>query len=208
MCLLKLRCPGTGGAMDLDLQVNVLAVFQHALATGTSAAVAPEDFVQRFLFGQVLRIGPASGRFGPRKAAQLRAIDETGSISAAARTLGMSYARAWHLTEKLNAVFRERLVETYAGGNRRGGASLSRTGQKVFEIYKLGDAMEGDATFHARQDYAEEAWRIVDAALKAKPPVRAYKPGTWGPKAAGRITPPGGWHNPGSGDESKMKAYS
>ncbi len=72
----------------------------------------------------------------------------------------------------------------------------------------LGDAMEGDATLFARQDYAEEAWRIVDAALKADTPVHAYKPKTWGPKAAGRITPPGGWHNPDGGVESKKKACS
>jgi glucose-6-phosphate 1-dehydrogenase len=68
--------------------------------------------------------------------------------------------------------------------------------------------MEGDATLFARQDYAEEAGRIVDEALKADTPLHEYKPTTWGPKAAGRITPPGGWHNPDSGDESKMKAYS
>jgi len=72
----------------------------------------------------------------------------------------------------------------------------------------LRDAMEGDATLFARQDYAEEAWRIVDAVLKADTPVHDYKPKTWGPKAAGRITPPGGWHNPGGGDESKMNACS
>jgi len=72
----------------------------------------------------------------------------------------------------------------------------------------LGDAMKGDAALFAREDYSEEAWRIVDAALKAKTPVHAYKPGTWGPKAVARISPPGGWHNPDGGDESKMKACS
>jgi len=72
----------------------------------------------------------------------------------------------------------------------------------------LSDAMKGDAALFARQDYSEEAWRIVDAALKAKTPVHAYKPGTWGPKALARISPPGGWHDPDGGDESKMKARS
>jgi len=61
----------------------------------------------------------------------------------------------------------------------------------------LRDAMKGDAALFARQDYSEEAWRIVDAALKADTPVHAYKPGTWGPKDAERVSPPGGWHNPG-----------
>lgn len=68
----------------------------------------------------------------------------------------------------------------------------------------LRDAMKGDATLFARQDYAEEAWRIVDAVLKADTPVHNYQPKTWGPKEAEQVTPPGGWHNPGGGD-SKQK---
>ena len=60
----------------------------------------------------------------------------------------------------------------------------------------LGDAMAGDATLFAREDYIEEAWRIVDPVLKAGTPVFEYEPGTWGPKEAAQITPPGGWDNP------------
>src|SRR5271154_5249774 len=61
----------------------------------------------------------------------------------------------------------------------------------------LGDAMSGDATLFAREDYVEEAWRIVDPVLKAGTPVCAYDPGTWGPSDADSIvTPPGGWQNP------------
>jgi glucose-6-phosphate 1-dehydrogenase len=60
----------------------------------------------------------------------------------------------------------------------------------------LTDAMAGDATLFARQDYVEEAWRIVDPALKADTPVFEYQPQTWGPKAVERVTPPGGWHAP------------
>jgi len=60
----------------------------------------------------------------------------------------------------------------------------------------LGDAMEGDATLFAREDYVEEAWRIVDPVLKAGTPVYEYDPGTWGPKEVAQVTPPGGWHNP------------
>ncbi len=60
----------------------------------------------------------------------------------------------------------------------------------------LTDAMGGDATLFARQDYVEEAWRIVDPALKADTPVFEYKPQTWGPKEVERVTPPGGWHTP------------
>ena len=45
----------------------------------------------------------------------------------------------------------------------------------------LGDAMAGDPTLFAREDYVEEAWRIVDPVLKADSPVYEYEPGTWGP---------------------------
>ena len=60
----------------------------------------------------------------------------------------------------------------------------------------LGDAMAGDATLFARQDYVEEAWRIVDPVLEAGTPIYDYKPGTWGPKEVEQVTPPGGWQNP------------
>src|SRR5277367_866872 len=60
----------------------------------------------------------------------------------------------------------------------------------------LGDAMEGDATLFARQDYVEEAWRIVDPVLKKATPVYQYEPKTWGPNEVQRVTPTAGWHNP------------
>jgi glucose-6-phosphate 1-dehydrogenase len=61
----------------------------------------------------------------------------------------------------------------------------------------LGDAMCGDATLFAREDYVEEAWRIVDPVLKAGTPVYDYEPNTWGPAEVDRmVTPPGGWQNP------------
>jgi glucose-6-phosphate 1-dehydrogenase len=61
----------------------------------------------------------------------------------------------------------------------------------------LGDAMAGDPTLFAREDYIEEAWRIVDPVLKAGTPVYEYEPGTWGPADVDqKVSPPGGWHNP------------
>jgi glucose-6-phosphate 1-dehydrogenase len=60
----------------------------------------------------------------------------------------------------------------------------------------LGDALEGDATLFAREDYVEEAWRIVDPVLKAGTPIHEYEPNTWGPKEATSVAPTGGWHNP------------
>jgi glucose-6-phosphate 1-dehydrogenase len=60
----------------------------------------------------------------------------------------------------------------------------------------LGDAMAGDATLFAREDYIEEAWRIVDPVLAAGTPVHAYEPGQWGPAEAQKLAPPGGWDDP------------
>ena len=61
----------------------------------------------------------------------------------------------------------------------------------------LVDAMTGDATHFAREDYVEEAWRIVDPVLTAGMPVNEYEPGTWGPAdAETRVCPPEGWQNP------------
>ena len=62
----------------------------------------------------------------------------------------------------------------------------------------LTDAMAGDATLFARQDYVEEAWRIVDPVLSKPTPVYTYEPKTWGPEEASQfLAPPsGGWHNP------------
>jgi glucose-6-phosphate 1-dehydrogenase len=61
----------------------------------------------------------------------------------------------------------------------------------------LTDAMAGDATLFARQDYVEEAWRIVDPVLKENTPVYPYEPHTWGPAEAGEnIIPCCGWDTP------------
>jgi glucose-6-phosphate 1-dehydrogenase len=61
----------------------------------------------------------------------------------------------------------------------------------------LGDAMAGDATLFAREDYVEEAWRIVDPVLKANTPIKEYDPKTWGPSDFDQsVAPVGGWQNP------------
>jgi len=65
----------------------------------------------------------------------------------------------------------------------------------------LGDAMVGDATHFARQDYVEEAWRIVDPALRGDVPVYEYEKGAWGPNEVNkRVLPEGGWDNPTTPD--------
>ena len=65
----------------------------------------------------------------------------------------------------------------------------------------LSDAMAGDATLFAREDYVEEAWRIVDPVLQAGVPILDYDKGSWGPNDVDqRVSPPGGWHNPVAAD--------
>jgi glucose-6-phosphate 1-dehydrogenase len=61
----------------------------------------------------------------------------------------------------------------------------------------LSDAMAGDATLFARQDYVEEAWRIVDPVLRESTPIYQYEPGSWGPDEVGRrVVLAGGWQDP------------
>jgi glucose-6-phosphate 1-dehydrogenase len=61
----------------------------------------------------------------------------------------------------------------------------------------LGDAVVGDATLFAREDYVEEAWRIVDPVLKTNTHLYEYEPNTWGPaEVEEKVMPPGGWNNP------------
>ncbi|OLE62316.1 MAG: glucose-6-phosphate dehydrogenase [Deltaproteobacteria bacterium 13_1_20CM_2_69_21] len=77
------------------------------------------------------------------------------------------------------------------------GTQLPRAGDMDAYERVLGDAMQGDATLFAREDYVEEAWRIVDPLLKAGTPAYEYEPGSWGPKEVdSTVSPPGGWQNP------------
>ena len=63
----------------------------------------------------------------------------------------------------------------------------------------IGDAMVGNMTWFARQDYVEEAWRILEPVLNNPPPVQVYEPGTWGPDTAAKLTSEqGGWSDPKS----------
>lgn len=78
-----------------------------------------------------------SGAIGPGKVALLEAIDRTGSISAAARSLDMTFRRAWFLVETMNTAFREPVVRTSVGGREGGGAGLTPMGQEVVARYRL-----------------------------------------------------------------------
>lgn len=89
----------------------------------------------RILLGRSIAIGPG-------KATLLGLIDDTGSISAAAREMGMSYRRAWTLVETMNTAFREPLVAAATGGKGGGGASVTPFGHEVLRRYR---AMEEKA---------------------------------------------------------------
>jgi molybdate transport system regulatory protein len=94
--------------------------------------------------GLTLRVlGRRSAAMGPGKAELIERIGETGSISAAARAMRMSYRRAWQLAEALNRDFREPVIATATGGRRGGGARVTAFGQRLARDFR---AMEGKAS--------------------------------------------------------------
>jgi glucose-6-phosphate 1-dehydrogenase len=83
----------------------------------------------------------------------------------------------------------ELLASRHAGANER----------DAYE-HVLTDALAGDRTLFAREDYVEEAWRIVDPILKAGTEIYPYEPGSWGPEQVAALTPAGGWQDPDTGN--------
>lgn len=83
-----------------------------------------------------LRIVFDGSMLGPGKAELLEHIHQTGSISAAAREMAMSYKRAWMLVEELNAAFQAPLVSSARGGRGVGGAQLTDAGAEVLRRYR------------------------------------------------------------------------
>jgi molybdate transport system regulatory protein len=84
-----------------------------------------------------IRIDLENGnRIGPGKIALLEAIRTTGSISAAARSLDMSYRRAWLLVEEINHALREPAVAAETGGRRGGGAAVTPAGEQLVGLYR------------------------------------------------------------------------
>jgi molybdate transport system regulatory protein len=83
----------------------------------------------RILFGHAIALGPG-------KADLLEAIAETGSISAAARRMNMSYRRAWLLVDTMNQCFLTPLVGTATGGKGGGGAQITDFGREILQRYR------------------------------------------------------------------------
>ncbi|WP_232470397.1 MULTISPECIES: winged helix-turn-helix domain-containing protein [Methylococcus] len=101
--------------------------------------------------------------FGPGKAELLEAIERTGSISAAGRSMDMSYRRAWLLVDTMNRSFREPLVDATRGGRHGGGAHLTPFGKEVLERYR---EVQG-----ALQQVADTYLRLFRPCMAKTPPV-------------------------------------
>jgi len=82
-----------------------------------------------------IRVG--EGRFGPGKADLLARIRESGSLSAAARQMNMSYRRAWTLLEAINVLAGGAVVETERGGAGGGGSRLTARGEALLAAYEI-----------------------------------------------------------------------
>ena len=99
---------------------------------------------------------------GPGKADLLEAIDREGSISAAGRVLGMSYRRSWMLVDSMNRCWKDRLVETTAGGGSGRGARLTDTGRAVLGAYRELEARLSESVQMA-------PFALLDGMLRTEP---------------------------------------
>jgi molybdate transport system regulatory protein len=87
----------------------------------------------------------SGARIGPGKAKLLESIRDTGSISAAARDMDMSYKRAWLLLDSINQAFATPAVTAATGGRRGGGARLTDFGRELLERYRRLEAQAQEA---------------------------------------------------------------
>ncbi|MGO4166673.1 winged helix-turn-helix domain-containing protein [Novosphingobium sp. YAF33] len=99
---------------------------------------------------------------GPGKADLLESIEREGSISAAARAMGMSYRRAWLLVDAMNRCWSEPLVEAVAGGSHERGARITETGRTVLAQFR------GLQSRMAALDGSEE-YAALERALRSLP---------------------------------------
>lgn len=101
----------------------------------------------RLILGRSIAIGPG-------KADLLAAVAETGSISAAGRSMGMSYKKAWYLIDTMNRCFHEPLVIANKGGSDRGGARLTSMGERVLALYRTIESHAAAATEAELDEFA------------------------------------------------------
>jgi molybdate transport system regulatory protein len=114
---------------------------------------------------------------GPGKVQLLEAVRDLGSISAAARSMGMAYRHAWELIDDMNQCFRSPVVTGTSGGRAGGGATLTPFGEEVVRRFR---AMEKRARKAMAQDVEALDREVVGAAAPAKrsrPPTRRSRSG-------------------------------
>ena len=108
-----------------------------------------------------LRLDFGRGRaIGHGKVRLLEAVRDHGSISAADRSMGMSYRRAWLLIDELNRLFETPVLETKHGGSAGGGAELTPFGHRVVQHYR---SIERKAHKAASSELATLAAAIVES---------------------------------------------
>ena len=116
--------------------------------------------------GLTLRIlGTNNAAMGPGKAELISRIDATGSISAAARQMDMSYMRAWKLVDAINDSFVEPVVLTAIGGKRGGGATVTEFGRQLVAQFR---AMEDKASTAIAGDLAVYTQRLRKPVARRK----------------------------------------
>ncbi|OGA23310.1 MAG: LysR family transcriptional regulator [Betaproteobacteria bacterium RIFCSPLOWO2_02_FULL_67_26] len=117
--------------------------------------------------GLLLRILAANNpAMGPGRARLVALIAEAGSISSAAREMGMSYRRAWQLVEALNQSFKEPVVLTAVGGKRGGGAVVTEFGKRLVAQYH---EMEAKASAAIAAELEEFSTHLRKPSSKRKP---------------------------------------
>ena len=127
-------------------------------APGRRAPRTPSAAIDRRVRPRIRVLCGNEIALGPGKVALLEAIHASGNLTAAARSLGMSYMRAWKLVQTMNACFREPLVTTQRGGKAHGSAMLTRSGERALALYR---GME-----EASREAMAASWRELRVLLK------------------------------------------
>ena len=137
--------PGSNNHNDRhDSKGMAMATAKSSSGKDARKSVPPKPQI-RIMFRKAIAMGPG-------KADLLKAIDTSGSISAAARSLGMSYRRAWLLVDTMNQSFKSPVVETLTGGEKGGGARVTDVGREVLQRYL---DMEAKAAASVKKDLVE-----------------------------------------------------
>lgn len=121
------------------------------LNAAVTKKIGPQVIRPRVRMGDSVLIGPG-------KMELLRAVAQHGSISSAARALGMGYKRAWSLLDELQRSIPVAIIETAAGGSKGGGATVTPQGQALLDHY---DELE-HALRHAAEPTLKKLRKLLE----------------------------------------------